>query len=261
MYAREALVRRLLDGDAPSASTVARAEFHGLRSNRPYVAAVIAARDDRGRPIDGAAVEEAARREEIPAVWLAGVEDGALSMVVELPDARDDLERRFASLAARIDTSATLQIGVSEVCTSVERLAGAHRDAKQAVQILKTFARRSDSPTILTVGELGPGCLLLAATDRADADRFVEKTLGPLADLDNPKALEVLHTVEVLLAASRGIRRTAATLHVHENTIRYRLGRLAEATGHDVLTDPRALLDVQIALLILRLEGRLRVTR
>ena len=33
--------------------------------------------------------------------------------------------------------------------------------------------------------------------------------------------------------------------------------RLAEETGRDVLTDPRAQLDVQLALLILRLEGRL----
>jgi len=257
MYAREALVRRLLDGDEPAASTVARAEFHGLRSNRPYVAAVVAGRGRGAQAIDGAAVEEAALREGLPAVWLAGVEGGALSMIVQLDDASDDLGRRFGAVVARIDGEVALQVAVSEVCDAVERLPAAHREATQAMRILRTFATAAGSPAILTAGELGPAALLLAATERADADRLVEKTLGPLADADNPKTLEVLQTLQVFLESSRGIRRAAARLHVHENTIRYRLGRLAEATGRDVLTDPRALLDVQVALLILRLEGRL----
>ena len=44
---------------------------------------------------------------------------------------------------------------------------------------------------------------------------------------------------------------------MHENTIRYRLGRVLELTGLDVATDSAAQLTVQVALLILKIQGRL----
>ena len=46
-------------------------------------------------------------------------------------------------------------------------------------------------------------------------------------------------------------------LRVHENTIRYRLSRIAEITHLDVVGNGDDQLAVQMALLILRLEGKL----
>jgi sugar diacid utilization regulator len=258
-YAREALVRRLIDDGGPSGAIVAQAEFHGLRSRAQYVVAILAGRDARPREFDATAVEQAAERAGIPTLWLAGAENGTLKMVVELDedDTAQGLRDRIESLASLLDDRGALQIAVSGVCDSIHDLASAHREARQVLRILRTFADRDRSPAILTADELGPGCLLLAATDRADADRFVRTALGDVADVQNPKAVEVLQTLQVFLSESCGIRKAAARLQVHENTIRYRLGRLAAATGRDVLTDTRAQLDAQIALLILRLEGRL----
>jgi len=256
MYAREALIRRLIDAGAPSPAMTAQAEFHGLRSGRPYVAAVLANREGAGRN-DGVAIEEAAARAGLSGVWLAGANDGALSLVAELSAHTDDVKERFDTLVTQLSGPGTMFAAVSDVCHSVGELAAAHRDAKQVLQILRTFAVNADSPTILTAGELGAGCMLLAAADRGEAERLVRRALGPLANPDNPKALEVLQTLHAFVACSWGIRRAAEQLQVHENTIRYRLGRLAEETGRDVLTDPRAQLDAQIALLILRLQGRL----
>ncbi len=44
---------------------------------------------------------------------------------------------------------------------------------------------------------------------------------------------------------------------MHENTIRYRLGRIEETIGIPVATDADAQLTAQLALLVLRLQGRL----
>jgi GAF domain-containing protein len=255
-FAREALVRRLIDAGTPSEAMAARAEFHGLRSGRPYVAVMLAGRRDDGRH-DEVAIEDAASRAGLAAVWLAGTEDDASALIAELAQASDDLQQRFASLAAEVDAAGPLYVAVSEVCHSVRDLGAARREAGQVLRILRTFAAHPGSPTILTARELGAARLLLSTASREDADRVVGRALGSLADVDNPKAVEVVQTLRAFLAASWGIRRAAAMLQVHENTVRYRLGRLAEETGRDVLTDPRAQLDVQLALLILRLEGRL----
>jgi DNA-binding PucR family transcriptional regulator len=49
----------------------------------------------------------------------------------------------------------------------------------------------------------------------------------------------------------------AARLDVHENTIRYRLARIEQLTGHPVRTDSDVQLSMQLALLILHTRGRL----
>jgi DNA-binding PucR family transcriptional regulator len=181
-----------------------------------------------------------------------------VSVVVELPQDSDDPRARFEALAGQIAAPGATYVAVSDVCPSVRDLGAAHREAAQIMRILRTFATEPRSPTILTARELGAARLVLAAADPDDANRLVRRALGPLADdRQNPKAVEILQTLEAFLAASWGIRRAAAQLQVHENTVRYRLGRLAEETGRDVLTDPRAQLDIQLALLILRLRGRL----
>jgi len=53
------------------------------------------------------------------------------------------------------------------------------------------------------------------------------------------------------------VRETAEQVGVHENTIRYRLARIAELTGLDVATNADDQLAGQLATLVLRLEGAL----
>jgi sugar diacid utilization regulator len=53
------------------------------------------------------------------------------------------------------------------------------------------------------------------------------------------------------------VRQTAVRLAVHENTIRYRLSRVAELTGLDVAGNAEHQLAIQVALQILWLERRL----
>jgi GAF domain-containing protein len=255
-FAREALMRRLIDAGTPSTAIAARAEFHGLRSGRPYVAVRLASRRPDQR-LDDIAIEDAAMHAGLPGVWLAGAPEGALSLIAELPEPTDDLVERFGALAARIHTSDALHVAISDITHSVDDLSAAHREAGEVLRILRTFAVHPGSPTILTASELGAARMLLAAACREDAERLVRRAVGSLAPGGSARDDDVLRTLQAFVSSSWGIRRAAAQLQVHENTVRYRLGRLAEATGRDVLTDPRAQLDAQLALLVLRLEGRL----
>ena len=69
---------------------------------------------------------------------------------------------------------------------------------------------------------------------------------------------DLLATLEVFFTSSRSVREAADHVGVHENTIRYRLTRIAELTGLDVATNADHQLAGQLATLVLRLEGALQ---
>ena len=109
---------------------------------------------------------------------------------------------------------------------------------------------------VLTADDLGPGRLLLASSNRADALRFSHDALGALLTNDEGTR-DLLRTLQVFFDSGRSVRRSALVLGVHENTIRYRLAKIEEATGLAVATSSEDQLSAQLALLVLRLGGAL----
>ena len=73
---------------------------------------------------------------------------------------------------------------------------------------------------------------------------------------DSSKA-DLLTTLCSFFDNMASIRRSAASLGLHENTIRYRLSRIEELTGLAVTHDPDAQLRARLSLLVLLLQGRL----
>ncbi|MDQ2756323.1 MAG: helix-turn-helix domain-containing protein, partial [Actinomycetota bacterium] len=63
----------------------------------------------------------------------------------------------------------------------------------------------------------------------------------------------LLRTVTVFLETGGVLEATARALFVHPNTVRYRLGRVAEIVGYD-LTTPREAFTVRVALAVGRLS-------
>ena len=108
-------------------------------------------------------------------------------------------------------------------------------------------------------GLLGPGChdtlvradehllelLLAAEPDLASA--LCERSLAPLRTLPAGAAARGEETLRAWLDAHGDVSATAAALHVHPQTVRYRLTGLREAFG-DVLDDPASRLELAIAL-------------
>jgi DNA-binding PucR family transcriptional regulator len=68
-------------------------------------------------------------------------------------------------------------------------------------------------------------------TRPSDAHAALRELLDPLDR--NP---DLQHTLEVYLANDLDRRQTATTLHVHPNTLDYRLRRIVELTGLDPST-------------------------
>ncbi|MBA8955763.1 PucR family transcriptional regulator [Actinomadura namibiensis] len=88
----------------------------------------------------------------------------------------------------------------------------------------------------MTGGTVDSYALLLAAVPERVRRSFRDRLLGPLEEYDGGRNAELVHTLEVFLACSGSWNRTAARLHVHVNTLRYRIRRIEELTGRDLGT-------------------------
>jgi DNA-binding PucR family transcriptional regulator len=95
---------------------------------------------------------------------------------------------------------------------------------------------------------------LLLSVDRELTADLVGLRLAPLEGLTAAAYERAVTTLEAWLDAHGDVTRAAATLHVHPQTVRYRLGGLRERFG-TVLEDPRQLLELQLALRARHLAG------
>lgn len=130
--------------------------------------------------------------------------------------------------------------------------------ARRAAAVLSLEAR-ADAPILQgaqDADELGPWRLYLSQLSPAGAERLAREALGGL--LDGPRGrARLLETLRAFLDCNRSMRNAAAVLGVHENTVRYRLGRIAEVTGLDVVGDPAHHAIAYLAVQMCRLLGRL----
>lgn len=97
---------------------------------------------------------------------------------------------------------------------------------------------------------LGFESLLIANKDK-DINAFVSATLGPVMEHDRGKEAELLKTLMVYTQFIQHPGQAAKELHIHLNTLHYRLKKIAELLHVD-LQNPDDLLNLQLACKLLR---------
>lgn len=96
---------------------------------------------------------------------------------------------------------------------------------------------------------------LLLRSDRRLAQELARTRLAPLASLTAGPRQRLTVTLAAWLAAQGRLQLVAERLHVHPQTVRYRLARLRELFG-DALDDPQRRFELELAL---RAEGAFEV--
>ena len=82
--------------------------------------------------------------------------------------------------------------------------------------------------------ELGLYRLLLALRSTTELDNFYQDTLGTLAEYDRKNDGELVKTLDAYFACLGSPTEAAERLHVHRNTLLYRLHRIQEIAGIDL---------------------------
>jgi GAF domain-containing protein len=96
--------------------------------------------------------------------------------------------------------------------------------------------------------------LLFREGGETDLRQFSRSRLEPVLHLRDQQRRELIRTLSTYFEQGASVARTAAALHVHVNTVYYRLRRLQALLGPDFASPLRAV-DLQIALLGQRLTG------
>lgn len=260
--ARASLAGELIRGPGDAAWLDRRADYLGIRLDVPRVLVLVTVGEGENRTVPeprdlaGALTQHCQGRE----VLATNVAEG-VAVMLELRDdevpvaavrgARDAV----AATLLRLDPDGRLLAGLSSTCRAPGDYVAAYTQARQVVMSMRNF-RRAGSESALSADDLGAGRLLLSSSDPAEAERFAQETLGALLSEAEGMA-DLMATLRTFFETGRSVRRSAVQLAVHENTVRYRLVRIEEITGLAIAADADAQLSAQLALLVLRVQGRL----
>jgi hypothetical protein len=127
-------------------------------------------------------------------------------------------------------------------------LTGAHASAREALAGLRAAPGRPDAPRPVAADDLLPERAL--GGDPAAHRRLVASVVTPLSAAGG----ELLRTLAVYVEGGGALEACARALYVHPNTVRYRLRRIGEITGHSP-TDPRDSFVLRTALVVSRLQN------
>ncbi|GGS52772.1 PucR family transcriptional regulator ligand-binding domain-containing protein [Streptomyces griseoviridis] len=134
-------------------------------------------------------------------------------------------------LTAGLDGDGRVTVGVSAAVHSAEGLRGALEEARHARRVA---AARPGRVCAAGHQELASHVLLLPFVPDDVRRAFTARLLDPLRDYDRRHRAELIPTLEAFLAADGSWTRCAARLHLHVNTLRYRVGRIEQLTGRDL---------------------------
>jgi DNA-binding PucR family transcriptional regulator len=72
--------------------------------------------------------------------------------------------------------------------------------------------------------------------DPGELERFYEETVAPLVAYDDQYETELLRTIDAFLDNDGNVTPTAEEMFTHRHTVRYRLERVRELSGHDIFS-------------------------
>ncbi len=162
--------------------------------------------------------------------------EGETAEVVALvPTGEDEQLARAAQALERELGAALAGFGITVARSRwTEDPVDLYRAGKEAE--LAANVAEAEGRTLLAFEDTGAYRLLLPAMseDPGELESFYEETLAPLAAYDEQYETELVKTVETYLDNDGNVAQTAASLFTHRHTVRYRLERVKELTGHDI---------------------------
>ena len=258
---RDDLVEGLLLGGGRSNGEVARWARHlGYDPTREHrILAVAIEAPSSVRPAGG----PAAQRQRVAAAIdhffttrmpgaITSIRDDEVVVVVPEPDA--DAARLSVACLARMrdlfsDTVVTIGIGGS--CRDPADIARSYGQARRTIDAVIRLGRQGQA---VAFEGLGIHRLLLQVPDMAELRSFAAEILGKLDGQERQRGSELLATLACYFRENSSPQRTARSLHVHPNTVAYRIRRIQEITGLQLDTY-RDRLMAQVALEIIDALG------
>jgi sugar diacid utilization regulator len=163
----------------------------------------------------------------------------------ELTNLSHNLRAAQQALAAR---DVVVRVGISTEHQDPSGVPAAYAEARSAAE------GAAEQGGVVSLSELGPADYLASHADNVAA-RLVPEAVRSFIAEDLARDGVLVATVLAYAASDMNLARTAERLHIHVNTARYRLSRIAERTGYE----PRSLADVLDLVLAIKMLASRRL--
>jgi purine catabolism regulator len=247
---------------------LARARLLGYDLTSPQVAAVFELASGSGiDELDNAVVQWGKRvREELqrvwPACWILGESRRVVALLPSLmlekteksdQDVDDVTFSRFERVFSRLaptkhggGTPLLCSCGIGRIAQNLQGIPRSFREAQQALEIGK---RLFGEGKIHSFAHLGVYRLLFYLEGQQELNDFYHEALGALLSSNGRSDSTLIETLENFFQSNGNLSETARAMHLHRNSLLYRLERIESLLGHS-LEDPEFRLNLQIALKI-----------
>jgi DNA-binding PucR family transcriptional regulator len=239
---RQAMIEELLRGDAVDLSVAEGALSYRLRQN--HVGVVLWSSSKSSADEDLRQLERLLQQ--------AATAAGCSGQPLFVPRDRSTawgwipLGRGRKEVAIEADADGNHWIAVGSSAAGTDGFRVTHLEALQARQVALAARDRAEQVTAFTDPQVRTAALMAADLD--GARRLVRKALGPLA-ADTEPAARMRETLQVFLAEKGSYLATAERIHLHKNTVKYRVDKALEERGRP-LDDER--LELELALVACR---------
>jgi hypothetical protein len=170
---------------------------------------------------------------------IASVRDNELVIVAReraghpaprLPDPAQ-LASACVAHAAQLFPAAVLTVAIGGACREPSDIPRAYSQARRTVGALRRLGRHGQ---VVAFEDLGIHRLLLQVPDLDELRSFAREVIGELMAEEARHRSGLLRTLAVYLRENGSLQRSARELHVHPNTVTYRLNRVERITGLDL---------------------------
>ncbi len=134
-----------------------------------------------------------------------------------------------AAAKTRLNCGA-INIGWGSSCAQLDQMKTSLDQAELALKVAQT----SDSRQFFGYDNLGFLKILFNVRDRQQMDSFRQEILGELYAYDRKNSAQLVATLSTFLEGNEDYNRVADRLHIHRNTLKYRIKKIAEITGRDL---------------------------
>ena len=237
------ILESLLTGIPLDAAGSRRANEQGLQFEQPNLLAALRPHVELHHERALAAIRRTSERRQIAALV---AEHEGMIVVAQAAESPDAAEKRLRELHTDLHQAGFLFDGGFALANDAAEWPGAWAEALGALRLGREML---GGGVLAGNAELGVYRLLLHLAEHGQARALYERTIGPLAAHDARQDGDLLHTLHMFFTYLGNHSQAAVALHIHRNTLLYRLGRIASITAHHLDRAPdRLALQIGLAL-------------
>ncbi|MBW6464211.1 MAG: PucR family transcriptional regulator ligand-binding domain-containing protein [Bacillota bacterium] len=165
---------------------------------------------------------------------------GSLVMLIRIPDkinpdsfrdyGKNFLNKTKETIRSRMN-GVPIYIAAGDYCPDIERISAGYIEAWETIDIGKKLYTTDFA---LAHSDMAPYHLVKRFLTTANTPKLYEQIYDPLIRYDREKGGELVQTLEAYVECNFSRTKTSEKLHIHRNSLNYRLQKIEKLLGQDV---------------------------